>query len=76
MTDKELMEAINDQWCDNEEHMGEMTALEAACEMYGKTSEWFYAHVELIAVKPEELGSVPLCMPNMREALKESSNAR
>lgn len=51
MNDNELMESINKTWCELEESMGEMAALEVACEQHGKDSDWFYGNIELIAIK-------------------------
>lgn len=59
MDNKKLMEKINDEWCDNEEHMGEQAALAVACEQNGKTEEWFYDNVHLIAVDPTEVVGKP-----------------
>lgn len=49
MKDKEIMESINNDWCENEETMGEQAALHVACEMNGKSVDWFYDHIHLIA---------------------------
>lgn len=49
-----LMESINQTWCELEDHMGEFAALEVACEQHGKTSDWFYDNIGLIATKADE----------------------
>ncbi len=47
------MESISESWDENEKHMGEQAALHVACEMHGKTVEWFYSNFKLIAKKTE-----------------------
>ena len=34
-------------WNDNEEHMGENAALEAACEINGVDSQWYYNNMAI-----------------------------
>ena len=49
-TNTEIMKQITSDWEDNERHMGEQAALCVACESNGKSTEWFYDHIDLISI--------------------------
>ena len=50
MNTKIKMERINRDWCELEEEMGEQAALHVACDNHNVDTEWFYDHIELIAI--------------------------